>query len=353
MDTVFSRSGVKFPSTVLQSFVSYAWNAGNRGLIDATLAILGIDENTLQDPDHYITSEQLLALLRALKAIQDQFPPVQTVLKHFSPASFDLLALAGMSADNILGASEPYIRYGPKFFPSARFVLEKRNDGNRRAVVTSILDMAEMSPALLEITLCGLKIGADEYSGKKHSDCKLHFRHRTWLSRPAEEAEALYSHFSGCPVNFNSDFSGIEAPEAFWQAPLRMSNKWTQEKSLRLLEQLPDSTQPAQSVEEKVRLTLIQAADKQQYPTLDQVAEKLNVSARTLMRNLDKSGIRFKTLANDLRFERAKQLLTSTSQSTKAIAIAVGYGESSSFVRAFKSHTGLTPSQWRTRGDGN
>ena len=352
MDTVFSRAGVKFPSTVLQSFMSYAWSASDQRLVDATLGILGIDEDTLTDPDYYISSDRLLALLRALKGIQHRYPPIQTVLKHFSPASFDLLALAGMSADNILGASELYIKYGAKFFPSAEFVLEKDEHGTRRAVVTRILDMEEMSPALLEITLCGLKIGGDEYSGMKHSDCIIHFRHGTWLNRPQQEADTLYSEFVGCPVIFNSSFSGFEAPESFWQAPFKLSNKWTQEKSVRLLERLPEATRPAQTTEEEVRLILIQAADKQQYPTLDQVAEKLNVSARTLMRNLDKEGIRFKTLANDVRFERAKQLLRSTSQSTKAIALAVGYGESSSFVRAFKMHTGLTPSQWRNEGEG-
>lgn len=353
MDTVFSRAGVKFPSTVLQSFMSYAWSASDRGLVDATLAILGIEEDTLTDPDYYVTAEQLLALLRALKTIQDHYPPIQTVLKHFSPASFDLLALAGMSADNILDASRLYVKYGAKFFPTAEFVLEQHEEGRRRARVTRILDMDEMSAALLEVTLCGLKIGGDEYSGITHSDCAIHFRHGTWLDRSQEEADTLYSEFSGCPVIFNSTFSGFEAPESFWQTPFRLSNKWTQEKSVRLLERLPETTRPAQTAEEEVRTILVQAADKQEYPNLDQVAEKLNVSARTLMRNLDKEGVRFKTLANDVRFERAKQLLRSTSQSTKAIAFAVGYRESSSFVRAFKSHTGLTPSQWRTDGEGN
>jgi len=47
------------------------------------------------------------------------------------------------------------------------------------------------------------------------------------------------------------------------------------------------------------------------------------------------------------RIERAKQLLSNRELSVTAIALKVGFGETSSFTAAFHRLTGLTPSRYR------
>ena len=53
-----------------------------------------------------------------------------------------------------------------------------------------------------------------------------------------------------------------------------------------------------------------------------------------------------------LRLERSKELLRSTTRSVTDIALSVGFGDSSYFARVFKVDTGLTPRTWRAKNSG-
>jgi AraC-like DNA-binding protein len=57
--------------------------------------------------------------------------------------------------------------------------------------------------------------------------------------------------------------------------------------------------------------------------------------------------MRFRTIANEVRFEIARQLLAATSLSLGQIAAALDYSEASAFTRAFRRWSGQTPSAWR------
>src|SRR5271163_5249285 len=52
-------------------------------------------------------------------------------------------------------------------------------------------------------------------------------------------------------------------------------------------------------------------------------------------------------LLTDIRMALAANELKKSSLSTGAVAEAVGYQSEAAFQRAFKSHMGVTPAQWR------
>lgn len=64
-------------------------------------------------------------------------------------------------------------------------------------------------------------------------------------------------------------------------------------------------------------------------------------------------GIGFREYLRQIRLLRAQWLLTSTSQSIKAIALDVGYHRTAEFDRHFKAHTGLPPTAWRLLNSAN
>jgi hypothetical protein len=53
-----------------------------------------------------------------------------------------------------------------------------------------------------------------------------------------------------------------------------------------------------------------------------------------------------------LRMERAKELLRTSSLSVKEIANELGYSRQHDLTRAFRKHTGTSPSEWKTRSNG-
>lgn len=81
-----------------------------------------------------------------------------------------------------------------------------------------------------------------------------------------------------------------------------------------------------------------------------EVAGLLAMHRRTLNRRLKHSGLGFRAMTNEVRFEIARQLLGDTQVSLTEIAAVLGYSEASAFTRAFRRWSGQTPISWRIDG---
>lgn len=82
-------------------------------------------------------------------------------------------------------------------------------------------------------------------------------------------------------------------------------------------------------------------------PTLSECAELLNISTKTLQRQLRKQNIDFNNIRKDVLLSRATQKLNHSSDSITQIAYELGYSSSSNFSRAFKILQGMTPEEYR------
>jgi AraC family transcriptional regulator, activator of mtrCDE len=82
--------------------------------------------------------------------------------------------------------------------------------------------------------------------------------------------------------------------------------------------------------------------------SLPDLARLCNMSRATLARQFqEKLGRSASDLLADIRMTLAANELERSFLSTAAVAEAVGYQSEAAFQRAFKSHMGVTPSQWR------
>jgi AraC-like DNA-binding protein len=70
-------------------------------------------------------------------------------------------------------------------------------------------------------------------------------------------------------------------------------------------------------------------------------------SRRTFNRRLKDHGVTFADTLDVVRFEAAQQLLRDTDLAIGEIGTALGYAESSPFVRAFRRWSGDSPNAWR------
>jgi AraC family transcriptional activator of mtrCDE len=86
--------------------------------------------------------------------------------------------------------------------------------------------------------------------------------------------------------------------------------------------------------------------------SLPELAQLCNMSRATLARQFqEKLGRSASDLLTDIRMALAANELKKPSMSTGAVADAVGYQSEAAFQRAFKSHMGVTPAQWRKTQD--
>jgi len=82
-------------------------------------------------------------------------------------------------------------------------------------------------------------------------------------------------------------------------------------------------------------------------PRLNEIARDLGMSERTLARRLAQGGASFTELLNLVRKEMVREmLLSSSTMNIAVVAKSLGYSETTSFVRAFRSWYGVSPKEW-------
>ena len=77
------------------------------------------------------------------------------------------------------------------------------------------------------------------------------------------------------------------------------------------------------------------------------LAALLNISARTLHRQLQEEGASLQQLKDEVRSARARDLLRRSRRPVKQVAAAVGFRNEKSFIRAFRGWTGQSPAEFR------
>lgn len=91
--------------------------------------------------------------------------------------------------------------------------------------------------------------------------------------------------------------------------------------------------------------------DQAERPDLsrEDMAKRLNVSARSLSRHLQEEGCSWRELLSDYRIQQARQLLTTGTESLEQIAERAGYAGASALSNAFQRRFGLSPSRYRVQ----
>ncbi|KAA3626252.1 MAG: AraC family transcriptional regulator [Bacteroidetes bacterium] len=95
-----------------------------------------------------------------------------------------------------------------------------------------------------------------------------------------------------------------------------------------------------------VKSALINLMDPD-FPTIEQVALNLNMSARTLQRRLRQEEYNFKEILEDTRKSFALSYIKNRELSVNEIADLLHYADGSTFIRSFKRWTGKTPRIYR------
>jgi AraC-like DNA-binding protein len=82
-------------------------------------------------------------------------------------------------------------------------------------------------------------------------------------------------------------------------------------------------------------------------PKMQDIARELHISPRTLQRRLQDTGCNFQQVMEEARHQLARHFLTHSVLELSEAAYLLGYEDSSSFVRAFRTWEGIPPSRWR------
>lgn len=136
-------------------------------------------------------------------------------------------------------------------------------------------------------------------------------------------------------------------PTGLASRPLPMADPIALQLAEQRCGELIDRVSRSGKVADWVHMMLRQASGAP--PTLGELAQALNLSARTLDRYLKREGTCYRTVANDARRLRACDLLSDEGLSVTRVAFELGYTDASNFARAFRRESGCSPAEWRSR----
>jgi AraC-like DNA-binding protein len=150
--------------------------------------------------------------------------------------------------------------------------------------------------------------------------------------------------FSGSEC-FDQPFTEVQFPRAW----LQQQQLYTNHELYTLLQTHADQelTRLANGVTMARRVEQVLATnDPCELPTMEAIARRLDVSARTLARKLQAEGVAYAKLVENRRSSEAKCLIARGRLSIQEVANRLGFADTPAFHKAFRRWTGLTPKQY-------
>jgi len=160
---------------------------------------------------------------------------------------------------------------------------------------------------------------------------------------------SAYAVLFSSPTKFGTGPASIQFDAQYLALPLRRDEKALQQMLQHALPLTVLQYRRDRLLVQRVRQTLTSHA--QQTHSAEALATLLNVSPRTLHRQLKEEGATLQGLKDEVRQGRAIELLHRTERPIKQVAEAAGFRNEKSFIRAFKGWTGVSPAEFRRRSE--
>lgn len=151
--------------------------------------------------------------------------------------------------------------------------------------------------------------------------------------------------FGTSDIRFNQQANGVTFDNKVLAMPFVTANKLLHSLLINALKTyISDET--AGDYTDVVCRELIRMTSRE-LPSIESVASSLSVSTRTLRRKLTEEGHSFQEVKHLALERKSKNMLQYTKLSLAEIAYELGYADVSSFGRAFRMWTGVTPQNFR------
>lgn len=309
----------------------------------AVLRRAGLPRGFIDQPRVLLNTEELFALWRAVGEVSAN-PGIglllgtETKTERFHPVS-----LAALSTENFGSAVNQMARYKQLVCPEE--ILQEKDDEEWSIRFRWLLADEVEPPVLIECAFAWVLSIARHGTGTRFSPLRVEFL------QPRPHAKTIERHF-GCPVVCGGHRNAIVFRVADARRPFVTRNA---ELLAMLAPQFEEELKQQNGDEhfaERVRGAIQQKLTGRR-PSIEDVADALHVSSRTLQRRLQDSGSSFKRVLEEARHHLARHYLNNSALELNEAAYLLGYEDANSFVRAFRTWEGIPPARWREQQRAN
>lgn len=171
------------------------------------------------------------------------------------------------------------------------------------------------------------------------------FLEQVSFAHPEPDYSQEYKKVFGCPVAFDQKVCAITFQSRFLQFSPKQKNPYVQ-SALQGYAEAIHNRLFSRKIGDKVKEIVLEILPKGK-ADIDTVAQRLHMSRPTLYRKLKKEDLVFQELVEEIRREKALEIIQDPELSLSEIAFVLGFSELSAFSRAFKRWTGTRPNQYR------
>jgi AraC-like DNA-binding protein len=303
----------------------------------AVLRRAGLPRRWIGQPRALLKTEEYFALWRAIGEVSDD-PGIGLLLGTENKTErFHPIGLAALSTENFGAAVERMARYKQLTCPEE--ILQEMDDQEWSIQFRWLLAEDVEPPVLMESCFAWMLSIGRHGTGTRLSPLRVEF------AQPRSHVKTIERYF-GCPVVCGAPRNVIVFRASDSQQPFVTRNA----ELLALLAPQFEAELKQENVDDsfadRIRGTIRQRLTGRR-PTIEDIADALHVSSRTLQRRLQDEGVSFQRVLEDARRQLARHYLNNSALELNEAAYLLGYEDASSFVRAFRAWEGVPPARWR------
>ena len=306
---------------------------------DAALRLAQIAPAVLQKPDGRMTARQMEVLsAAAMQELDDE--GLGAFARRLPWGSYGMLARASLTAPVLEVALKRWCRHHALLTDDVRLHLATSGSS---AIIT-IEEARPLPPAVRELSLAFLLRNIHGLACW-YVDSRIPLQGSAFPFPEPPHADA-YPHMFPGPLAFGAAQAQVRFDARYLALPLRRDEKALAQMLQRALSITVLQYRRDRLLVPQVRQAL--AAHPGRSHSAEALAQLLHVSSRTLHRQLKEEGASLQQLKDEVRLEKARELLYRTGKPVKQVAAAVGFRNEKSFSRAFRAWTGVSPAALRT-----
>lgn len=216
-----------------------------------------------------------------------------------------------------------------------------------RVIFAETFDLGDLRLFIFETALIGLFSSITSFVGVGQ------FKGQIKFSYPKPDYWHKYQCYFGDNILFNQSVTEIVVARAILSTPSPVADSVMHREAVAICERQLKSIRGGEAKNGELstseRVSALMSDNPGKIWTLEEVAQELNMSRRTLIRKLDSEGTKFQIVRDELAKKQVTSYLSDASLSVESIGYLMGFSDVSSFRRSFKRWFGETPSRYMAR----
>jgi AraC-like DNA-binding protein len=303
----------------------------------AVLRRAGLSQGYIDQPRVLLKTEEVFAFWHAVGEVSTN-PAIGLLLgTETKTERFHLTGLAALASESFGAAVEQMARYKQLTCPEE--ILQKKSDKEWSIQFRWLLSDEVEPPVLIECAFAWMLSIARHGTGTRLSPLRVEFL------EPCAHSKTIERHF-GCPVVCGTPGNAIVFRASDAQRPFVTRNAELLAMLAPQFEEELKQDNADENFVERVRLAVQQKLTGRR-PTIEDIADALHLSSRTLQRRLQDEGFSFQRVLEEARHQLARHYLNNPVLDLNEAAYLLGYEDGNSFVRAFRTWEGVPPARWR------